>query len=125
MKDNSSSLSLAVEGMEFYAYHGYYEEERIIGGEYVVDVYLKLAAKDAALQKDELSGTFNYERVLEICSRQMRQPSKLIEDVAARILDEVAKSGNGLSFAKVRVSKLNPPLAAKVKRTFVELEKVF
>ena len=27
-------------GMEFYAYHGFYQEEQLIGGDYVVDVYV-------------------------------------------------------------------------------------
>ncbi len=32
--------TIALEGMRFYAYHGYYEEERILGNEFILDVYV-------------------------------------------------------------------------------------
>ena len=31
---------IALEGMRFFAYHGFYPEENIIGTNYVVDVYI-------------------------------------------------------------------------------------
>ena len=32
--------TIALEGMRFYAYHGYYEEERTLGNEFILDVYV-------------------------------------------------------------------------------------
>ena len=32
--------TIALEGMRFFAYHGYYEEERILGNEFILDVYV-------------------------------------------------------------------------------------
>ena len=32
---------IAIEGMQFYAYHGYYKEERHLGGSYMVDVVIE------------------------------------------------------------------------------------
>jgi dihydroneopterin aldolase len=38
MQDRQKKVWIGLEGMEFYAYHGVYEEERKIGGKYIVDV---------------------------------------------------------------------------------------
>jgi len=115
---------IALEEMEFYAYHGFYPEENKIGGYYLVDVYLETPA-EIATKKDELSGTINYETVYSICKTEMQVISKLIEHVAQRIFDNIHQKYASLQSLKVRVSKLNPPLGGKLARTFIEIEKKF
>ncbi len=115
---------IALEGMEFYAYHGYYAEEQIIGGQYTVDVYLSTNF-DKAAEKDELSGTINYETVFAITQEVMQKPSKLIEHVAQQILTQVIALEANLKHIKIRVSKWNPPFSSKVERTYIEVERSF
>lgn len=115
---------IALEGMEFYAYHGYYAEEQIIGGQYTVDVYLSTNF-DIAAEKDELSGTINYETVFAITQRVMQKPSKLIEHVAQQILTQIIALKTDFKHIKVRVSKWNPPFISKVERTYIEVERYF
>lgn len=111
---------VALEGMQFYAYHGYYEEERLIGGQFVVDVYIDTNFVIAA-QSDDLSGTVNYETVYFICRMEMKRPSKLIEHVAQRIHNKLSSVFTKASGVVVRISKLNPPLGGPVSRSFVEV----
>ena len=111
---------VALEGMQFYAYHGFYEEEQLIGGYFVVDVYVDTDFMLAA-ETDDLSGTVNYETVYFVCRMEMKRPSKLIEHVAQRIhqrLMGVLSSATGIL---VRISKLNPPLGGPVSRSYVEV----
>ncbi|MGB1242497.1 MAG: dihydroneopterin aldolase [Chitinophagales bacterium] len=115
---------IALEGMEFYAYHGYYAEEQIIGGQYTVDVYLSTNF-DIAAEKDELSGTINYETVFAITQEIMEKPAKLIEYLAQQILTQITALKADLKHVKVRVSKWNPPFASKVGRTYIEVEQFF
>jgi dihydroneopterin aldolase len=112
---------VALEGMQFYAYHGYYEEERLIGGYFVVDVYIDTNFALAA-QTDELSGTVNYETVYFICRMEMKRPSKLIENVAQRIHSKLSDVFTRASGILVRISKLNPPLGGPVNRSYVEVD---
>ena len=49
--------------MEFYAYHGCFAEEQIIGTRFLVDLYLDTDTKKAELS-DELKDTVNYQEVL-------------------------------------------------------------
>lgn len=111
---------VALEGMQFYAYHGYYEEEQLIGGQFVVDVYVDTSFVIAA-QTDELSGTVNYETVYFICRMEMKRPSRLIEHVAQRIHNKLSAVFTKASGILVRISKLNPPLGGPVSRSFVEV----
>lgn len=112
---------VALEGMHFYAYHGFYEEEQVIGNDYVVDVYIDTVFTKAAID-DDLYQTINYETVYLICEAAMRKNSKLLETVANRIALGIKHQFKIIKELKVRVKKLNPPLGGRVDAAFVEVE---
>lgn len=115
---------IALEGMRFYAYHGFYKEEQKIGGYYVVDVYIDTRLSRKSFQ-DELSSTVNYETVHFICKAAMKKPTKLIEAVAARIILGIKKQFDRTNSVKVRIKKEHPPLNGEVKYAIVELDDDF
>jgi dihydroneopterin aldolase len=115
---------IAVEGMQFYAHHGYYKEEQVLGGKYTVDIYLQTDFSNAATN-DQLLQTINYETIYRLTKTEMEIHSKLIEHVCKRILDVVAASFKNISHIKVRVNKFQPPLKGNVEKVFVELEQSF
>lgn len=112
---------IAVEGLQFYAHHGYHKEEQILGGKYTVDIYMTTNF-DAAAQTDELKRTIDYEQIYQLTKAEMEVHAKLIEHVCKRILDRIIAKYPELSHLKVRVSKHSPPLKGHVDRVFVELE---
>lgn len=113
---------IALEGMEFYAYHGFYEEEQIIGNQYLVDVYVETNISVAAAT-DDLYKTVNYETIYLICQAEMRKTAQLIETVAQRILSRLGSHfGKKASGVTVRIKKLNPPLGGKVACSYVEVD---
>ncbi len=113
---------IALEGMHFFAYHGYYDEEQKMGTHFIVDVYIATNTKLAA-QKDDLEGTVNYETIYFICRTEMKKTSKMIEAVAQRIIDRLQfVFGERTQGIKVRLRKLNPPLGGKVESAYIELE---
>lgn len=115
---------IAIEGMQFYAHHGYYYEEQKIGAQYMVDVYLRADVEEAA-REDALSKTINYENLYKICEEIMEERAHLIEHVTQKILDRLENEFDNLQYAKVRLSKMNPPLKGTVERVYVSLEKEF
>jgi dihydroneopterin aldolase len=114
-------LWIGLEGMEFNAHHGVYEEERMKGGKYIVDVNVYTDAQQAELY-DQLEGTVNYEKIYEVVQKQMEQPVKLIEHLARKILDELSKLVSKEDKIRVKIRKLEPPLGAKVAAGVVEIE---
>lgn len=112
---------VALEGMHFDALHGYYDEEQLIGGVYIVDVYLKVDF-DKGAKQDELEGTVNYETIYRIVKVVMKQSTQLIESIAYKIIDRIKQICTNVEYLKVRVIKKNPPVGGQVDRAYVELE---
>lgn len=112
---------IAVEGLQFYSHHGYYKEEQVLGGKYIVDIYMRLNIDEAA-ETDDLKKTVNYEEIYQLTKAEMEVHAKLIEHVCKRILDRVKAKYPNVKTVKVRVSKHNPPLKGQVDRVYVELE---
>lgn len=112
---------IALEGMQFYAYHGFYEEEQKIGNHFIVDLEVESKVSQAALN-DDLSDTINYEILYTITRMEMRRPSKLLEHVAQRILNKISSHYPKIKNVRIRISKLQPPLGGRVNRAYIEME---
>jgi dihydroneopterin aldolase len=105
---------VALEGMRFHAFHGVYEAEQVLGGEYIVDVYVSTGIA-AASKKDSLADTnVNYETVFQICLVEMAKPRKLLETVVTDIIAKLKRLFPAMKAVRVRVKKLNPPIFGKM-----------
>ena len=100
-------------GMQFYAYHGCFEEEQRIGNKFVVSFW---AEADLSLpaRTDNIEDALNYQEVYNIIRSQMAIKSHLLENVARRILDAVKERFPYIENAQVKIDKLNPPLGGQV-----------
>ncbi|WP_258105185.1 dihydroneopterin aldolase [Marinoscillum sp. MHG1-6] len=112
---------VSLEGMEFYARHGYYEEERIIGNKYSVDVTIEVDFSEAA-ETDHLEGTVNYEKVYEIVAGVMAVDALLLEHLAGKIIKDLKAHFPRIKSTTVKVSKYNPPIKGLCQRAVVEME---
>lgn len=111
---------VSLEGMEFYARHGYYEEERKIGNKYSVDVVLDVDFTDAAMD-DKLDGTVNYERVYEVVAEVMMIDAQLLEHLAGKMIRQLKVEFPQVNQVEVKVSKYNPPIKGLCHRAVVTL----
>ena len=112
---------ISIEKMEFYAYHGCFEEEQKIGTWFNVDLSLEVDTSKAE-ESDNIEDTVNYQSVYQVVKEQMMIPSHLLENVARRILDAVGKNFPAVSYAWVKVKKMNPPLGGVMESVSVEIE---
>ena len=106
--------------MEFYAYHGCFKEEQIIGTRFLVDLYLETNTEKAE-NSDDLADTVNYQEVYLLVKKEMEIKSKLLEHVGRRILDAIKKSYPQVISAELKISKMNPPLGGKMKNVSLTL----
>lgn len=107
-----------IEGLEFYAFHGFFAEEQKIGGKYLVDIEIDADINEAA-NNDTLKGTIDYGLVAELVAGEMKIKSKLIEHVAGRILNRLLDNFSEIEDLTVKVTKLNPPIGVKLKSVSV------
>jgi dihydroneopterin aldolase len=111
---------IALEGMEFFSYHGYYDEEQKIGNKYAIDVSIETDLQRAA-QTDKLRETINYEEIYRIVASVMHQRHRLLEHVAYEIINEVRAKFLDVQHVKVVVSKFNPPIGGVCAKARVEI----
>lgn len=100
---------IELEGMEFKAYHGCLEQEKVRGNYFTVDFRGELDLS-AAAESDNLNDTLNYGEIYDIVAEEMSIPSELLENVAGRIVKEIEKRYPQLKVFSVRVSKKKPPV---------------
>ena len=111
---------IKIEGMQFYAYHGCFEEERLVGTNFIVDCILAVNAREAA-HTDSLEKTIDYQQVYQVIAKEMEQTSFLLENVAYRILKSLHVHFPTMTKTRVSVKKMNPPLGGKVESVKVEM----
>lgn len=111
---------IKIEGMDFFAYHGCFAEESIIGTRFEVDLLVELDTSQAE-QSDNLHHTVNYMSLYETVKTEMEIRSNLLENVAHRILDSIQRRFPFITRTEVKISKLNPPLGGKIDRVSVVL----
>ena len=112
--------TISIEEMEFYAYHGCFKEEQIIGTRFLVDLYLETDTTDAE-NSDKLDDTVNYQEVYLLVKREMEIKSKLLEHVGRRILNSISEQFPQIVSAEIKISKMNPPLGGKMKNVSLTL----
>ncbi len=120
--------TIALEGMHFFAHHGYYEEEQILGNDFILDVYVNVDTSMVTLADDlyfakeegrEIPITVNYETVYLICQAEMRKPTKMLEAIVGRLAERIAEYFDNVRGVMVRLKKLNPPLGGRVDSAWV------
>lgn len=108
--------------MEFHAFHGCLEHETKIGNTYLVSLSMNLDTSKAG-DTDQLEDTLNYQEVYDVIRREMEIPSKLIEHAGQRLIDAVFADFEQINELKLTLTKLNPPLGAKVESVSIEISK--
>ena len=112
--------SIQLHDIRFYAYHGVMEQERRVGGEYLVSLSLE-ADFSKAVSSDAVADTVNYAALYDVVAREMAQPSKLLEHVAGRIASRVLESFPMIETLCISITKCNPPMGADCKGASVTL----
>ena len=113
---------IALEGLEFHAYHGVYPHERDSGNWFEVDIAVETDFTEAAVN-DELAGTVNYEVLFRIVKEEMEKPSRLLETVAENVVCTVLDRLPKVISVSLRVAKLNPPIGGKCRKASISITK--
>lgn len=111
---------VSLERLEFFAYHGFYKAERQKGNRFEVDITVDLDFSKAS-QRDSIHGTVNYQTLYEIVKEEMEIKSKLLENVAMRIIRRVFDEFTQVQVVEVSVSKFNPPLGGICERSRIRI----
>lgn len=114
---------IIIEAMEFYAFHGHYQEEQIVGNRFLVDLEMEADLSSPA-KSDKLDDAVNYQQAYQIIKNEMRRTkSNLLENIGKRILDALYADMEGIDKATIRVRKLNPPMGGPIKSVGITMSR--
>ncbi|MFN3315362.1 MAG: dihydroneopterin aldolase [Raineya sp.] len=102
-------MKIILENIEFFAYHGYYDEEQKIGNKYTIDICIEANLQQAA-KSDKLADTINYEKLYQIVAKEMATPARLLEHIAQKIIDTIFHNFAQVEAIEIAVGKHNPPI---------------
>ena len=113
-------MTVSLKDAEFFAFHGYYAEEQVLGGRYLIDLDVSFEPAHADIG-DELDRTVNYERLYNLCCHEMKTPRKLIETVAQSIMDTLKHDYPFAAAITLSIKKMYPPFKGNVHYAAVTL----
>ncbi|MDD2621834.1 MAG: dihydroneopterin aldolase [Bacteroidales bacterium] len=111
---------IEIEGMHFYAHHGCFKEERVIGTYFTVDCSMDCHITTAA-KEDDLNKTINYQTVYQIIAQELKKTSLLLENIAYRIIIAIHNQFPLIDNIEIKIRKLSPPLGGKIEAVSVTL----
>ncbi|MGL5691892.1 MAG: dihydroneopterin aldolase, partial [Bacteroidales bacterium] len=76
---------IELEEMEFYAFHGVFEQESLVGNKFFVNLKLQTNIAEAMLT-DEVTDTVSYADAFLIVQQEMGIRAKLLEHLTGRIV---------------------------------------
>jgi 7,8-dihydroneopterin aldolase/epimerase/oxygenase len=113
---------ILLENMEFFAYHGCFKEEQIIGNRFIVNLEIETDTGKAELS-DNIHDTVNYQEVYFTVREQMQNKCHLLETLGRKILDAVSEKFSGITHMKIKISKMHPPMGGPMKCVTLVLER--
>lgn len=102
-------VTVLVRELEFYAYHGFTDEEQAIGHRYLLSLEVLVATK--ATESDTLSDTVDYGDLAKVALAAATEPkARLVELVAHRVATAVLEAFPEIAEVEVELVKLLPPM---------------
>lgn len=102
-------LSIHLHNIIVFAHHGIYEEEKILGNEFELNITIKHSPKQLPVK--HLTDTVDYISVYELVKKRMAVPTSLLETLATDIARQILAQFSLAEEVSISVRKLYPPVS--------------
>lgn len=103
-------LELSLSTLRFYAHHGLYKEEKILGGEFEVNVIIWQQEKTFPIL--HLEEAIDYTAIYSLLKERMKNPTPLLETLVTSIAQEILTNFSLAEEVKISITKIHPPIIA-------------
>lgn len=105
---------ILISGMEFFAFHGHYHEEKIAGNKFLINLTL-WSDTSKAEKTDNLNDALNYQIAYALIKDVLTTTkSNLLENIAANVLKSLFNEFSQLPKAKIEIKKISPPMGGQI-----------
>lgn len=115
-------LTIQLHQLQFNAYHGLYEGEKINGNQFELDVDIEMNISDDITTLDQ---TLDYVAVYEIINSRMKQATPLLETLAEDLVALIRLQDERIKSISLIIKKLTAPIpdfkgivAVKIKKEY-------
>jgi dihydroneopterin aldolase len=103
-------ITIELTKLIFNARHGYFDDEKILGGTFEVNAVIRHKLYEMPLK--HLHDTIDYTAVYEIIRLRMEKPAALLETLASAIAGEILTKFSQAEEVSINIKKINPPIIA-------------
>jgi 7,8-dihydroneopterin aldolase/epimerase/oxygenase len=115
-------VTISLNFLRFWAYHGVFEEEKKIGNDYEVNVDVSFYSRKKITHLRE---TADYSRIHAIITNEMQQPRLLLETFLMELAETIHNEFPGLKKIDASIRKLHPPIPGIVGNVAVRYTKEY
>lgn len=120
-EDLAAADKIQIDGLEVFANHGVYPEERALGQKFVVSLTLYTSLREAG-RTDDLRASIDYGKVCHDVDEYLREHTfKLIEAAAEGVAERLLTRYDALAGVRVRLEKPWAPVGLPVRTLAVEI----
>ncbi|HMZ47044.1 MAG TPA: dihydroneopterin aldolase [Chitinophagaceae bacterium] len=102
-------LSIHLNNLLFYSYHGLFHEEKTIGNEFELNITVhQLEVKENITSLDD---TINYVKIYELVAIRMKQPTLLLETLCQDICRIILYNFSLANSVQINIKKKHPPIS--------------
>ncbi|SRR5258706_10878725 len=101
-------ITIHLHNILFYSYHGFHDEEKILGSEYELSADIKFDEEAEVISS--IYETINYADIYHIIQQRMNEPSRLLETIVMDIGISIKKKHHNVKSVLIHLKKLHPPI---------------
>lgn len=101
-------IQIHLEDLSFYAYHGLYKEERLLGNYFIVDIKIEYQPTQKII--NNIHETIDYTVLYDLISKRMKIPTELLETIATEFCYQVMEQFNTVQSVQFKIKKQHPPI---------------
>lgn len=116
-------LTINLNSLLFFGRHGVYEEEKIVGNEFEINLAVSFVTDEGIISG--IDDTINYETIYLLLKKEMEHPSPLLETLVTRITESLHSNFQQIKKISISVYKLHPPIQSFRGKVGVTYDKEF
>jgi dihydroneopterin aldolase len=104
----NQNLRIELKQLRFFGHHGYHDEEKRTGNEFVIDLFVDILPVSGTITG--IGDTINYVTLFDIVHDEMLVPRALLETLAMEITEHIHRRFPETKAISIRIEKTNPPI---------------
>jgi dihydroneopterin aldolase len=118
-KNSSTVITICFEKLQFFAFHGLYEEEKKSGNEFEMDVKISFLPEKNIIT--DINETIDYATVFELIQKEMQHPRELLETFLAELAEKMKQQFPIIIGVEMKLCKRTAPINQMKGRVSVQL----